>query len=175
MHIREIAEGPAASGIDIVVTGPDYGDISSIAETTCGFDFQCGRGGEPGIQTWRKSREEVAVSVNPAAAAAIGLNTRQVGAQLNQLLVGRTATAVEVDGEEVDVFVTGDRRALGGVDAIKSLVIVGPAGSAPLGELAETFPCGKVQVIISRTDGRRSATITGDIITDDTQQVGGGH
>ena len=51
------------------------------------------------------------------------------------------------------------------------MIIVGPAGAAPLGDLAEPV-VREGPVSISRTDGVRSASITGDIIVDDTQGVG---
>ena len=76
-----------------------------------------------------------------------------------------------IEGETVDVFLVGDPRNVAGVERIKSLVIVGPAGSAPLGEIADPV-VREGPVSISRTDGVRSASITGDIIVDDTQAVG---
>ena len=69
------------------------------------------------------------------------------------------------------MVLTGDPRAVGSVDQLSSLIIVGPLGSAPLGELAEPV-LREGPVSISRTDGRRSASITADIIADDTQAVG---
>ena len=117
------------------------------------------------------ARDEVAIRVDPAAAAAIGLNTRQVGLQLSQFLVGRTVTTINIDGRATDVVVSGNRQAVSSIEGVGDLVIVGPLGAAPLGELAEVR-MDEGPVTITRTDGRRSASITGDIIVDNTQAVG---
>ena len=69
------------------------------------------------------------------------------------------------------MVLSGNRRAANGIGAVESLIIAGPLGSAPLGELAEVV-VKEGPVTISRTDGLRSATITGDIVAEDTQQVG---
>ena len=71
----------------------------------------------------------------------------------------------------MDVVLSGDPRSAGGIDQIQSLTIVGPAGAAPLGELADVV-MKEGPVTISRTDGVRSASITGDITSDDAQGVG---
>ena len=170
VRIRELADGPPVSGVEIVVTGPNYDDIEAVSER-----LMASLSSVDGVVNLEsdvaQSRNEVAVAVNPDAATAIGLTSRDVSAQLNQLLVGRQVTTISVDGDDVDVVVVGDRRALGGIEAMKSVIITGPAGAAPLGELAQ-LSVGQGPVNISRTDGRRSASITGEITADDTQSVG---
>ena len=71
----------------------------------------------------------------------------------------------------MDVVLSGGRGAANGLGALERLTITGPLGSAPLGELAEVV-VSEGPVTISRTDGLRSATITGDIVAEDTQAVG---
>ena len=170
VRIRELADGPPVSGVEIVVTGPNYNDIEAVSER-----LMASLSSVDGVVNLEsdvaQSRNEVAVVVNPDAATAIGLSSRDVSAQLNQMLVGRQVTTISVDGDDVDVVVVGDRRALGGIEAMKSVIITGPAGAATLGELAE-LSVGRGPVNISRTDGRRSASITGEITADDTQSVG---
>ena len=53
----------------------------------------------------------------------------------------------------------------------RALIIAGTVGSAPLGEIAE-LAMREGPIEISRTDGVRSAGITGDIVSDDAQAVG---
>ena len=118
-----------------------------------------------------QARDEIAVEVDPAAAGAIGLTTQQVGLQLSQFLAGRAVTTVNINGQETDVVLSGGRAVAGGLESVGSLIIDGPAGSAPLSELASlTLREGPVN--ISRTDGERSASITGAITEEDTQAVG---
>ena len=70
-----------------------------------------------------QARDEVAVEVDPSAASAIGLTSRQVGFQLSQFLVGRSVTTINIDGKATEVVLSGNRESVGGVDRIGDLVI----------------------------------------------------
>ena len=170
VSITEIQDGPPGGGVDIAVTGPDYGDIAAVSR-----ELTASLATIEGVvnleNTVAQARPEVAIEVDPDKAAFIGLTTRQVGFQLSQYLIGQTVTTITIDGQAFDVVVAGDPRAAGGLNGVGSLIIAGPVGSAPLDELAEiTMREGPVS--ISRTDGVRSASITGDIIADDAQAIG---
>ena len=170
LRISEISDGPPTGGIEIFVTGPDYDDIAEVTEELAASIATID--GVVNLESdVAEARAEVAVEVDPEKAGQIGLTTRQVGIQLSQYTIGQRVTSINVDGEAVDVVLTGDPRAVGSVDQLSSLIIVGPLGSAPLGELAEPV-LREGPVSISRTDGRRSASIEADIIADDTQAVG---
>ncbi len=170
LSISEVQDGPPSGGVEIFVTGPNYDDISSTSEEL--FAALSTIEGVVNLEnTVSKARDEISIQVDPGKAARIGLTTRQIGLQLSQYLIGQTVTTMTVDGETVDVVLVGDPRSAAGIDKIKSLIIVGPTGAAPLGDLAEPV-VREGPVSISRTDGVRSASITGDIIVDDTQGVG---
>ncbi len=170
VRIRELADGPPVSGVEIVVTGPDYNDIQTVSRQLM-TSLSTVEGVVNLENDVAQSREEVAINVDPAAAATIGLSAREVSSQLSRFMVGRQVTTIDVDGDDVGVVVMGDRRALSGIEPMKSLAIAGPFGSAPLGELAQ-MSVRQGPVNISRTDGRRSASITGEITATDTQAVG---
>ncbi len=170
LRISEISDGPPTGGIEIFVTGPDYDDIAEVTEELAASIATID--GVVNLESdVAEARAEVAVEVDPEKAGQIGLTTRQVGIQLSQYTIGQRVTSINVDGEAVDVVLTGDPRSVGSVDQLSSLMIVGPLGSAPLGELADPV-LREGPVSISRTDGRRSASIEADIIADDTQAVG---
>ena len=170
VSIAEIVDGPPGGGVEIVVTGPDYDDIAAVSR-----ELTASLGAIEDIanleNTVTQARPEVAIEVDPEKAALLGLTTLQVAFQLSQYLIGQTVTTVTIDGQPLDVVVAGDPRATGGLSGVGSLIIAGQVGSAPLGEIAE-FVMREGPVEISRTDGVRSASITGDIIGDDTQAVG---
>ena len=170
LSISESVDGPPTGGVLIFVTGPDYGDISRVSG-----ELVASLSSIDGIVNLEsnvaQARPEVSIEVDPEKAAMIGLSTRQVAFQLSQYLIGQTVTTVNIEGEAVDVVLSGDPRSAGGIDQIQSLTIVGPAGAAPLGELADVV-MKEGPVTISRTDGVRSASITGDITSDDAQGVG---
>ena len=170
LRITELANGPPTSGIEISVTGPDYRDISAVSE-----ELVSSLASTEGVVNLNsnvaEAREEVAVEVDPAAAARIGLTTSQVGFQLSQFLVGRVVTSINIDGRATEVVLSGGREAVSTLDNIGGLIIAGPGGTAPLSELAQlTTREGPVSIV--RTDGQRSASITGEITSEDTQAVG---
>ena len=170
LSISEVQDGPPSGGVEIFITGSNYDDITATSEEL--FAELSAIDGIVNLKsTVAQARDEISIQVDPEKAARIGLTTRQVGLQISQYLIGQTVTTMTVDGESVDVVLVGDPRDAAGVESIRSLVIVGPAGTAPLGEIADPV-VREGPVSISRTDGVRSASINGDIIVDDTQAVG---
>ena len=170
VSVTEIQNGPPAGGVDILVTGPDYDDIAVVSR-----ELVTSLGAIEDIvnleNTVTQARPEVAIEVDPEKAAFLGLTTRQVAFQLSLYLIGQTVTTVTIDGRTYDVVVAGDPRATGQLENLGSLIVAGQVGSAPLGQIAELATReGPVQ--IARTDGVRSANVTGDIIGDDAQAVG---
>lgn len=169
-RVSEISDGPPEGGVEISISGPNYADIAAVSGRLMAALAEI-----DGIVNLEsnvaEAREEVSVEVDPERAAAIGLSTRQVGQQLSRYLIGQTVTTINIDGAETDVVLAGAPEAVGSLAQVRALTITGPGGSAPLGELAQvTLREGPVR--ISRTDGQRSASITGFITTDDTQAVG---
>ena len=170
IRIREIASGPPTAGVEISITGSDYDDIVAVSQelTASISELEEVINIESNVA---QARDEASIQVDPAKAASIGLSTRQIGLQLSQYLIGETVTRITIDDTVTDVVLSGNRMAANGIGAVESLIIAGPLGSATVGELAEVV-VKEGPVSISRTDGLRSATITGDIVAEDTQQVG---
>ena len=170
LQITEQSDGPPAGGVEISVAGPNYEDITAVSD-----ELMSSLENLEGVVNLNsdvaQARDEVAVEVDPSAASAIGLTSRQVGFQLSQFLVGRSVTTINIDGKATEVVLSGNRESVGGVDRIGDLVIAGPGGTAPLRELAE-LTTREGPVTISRTDRQRAASITGDITAEDTQAVG---
>ena len=170
LRITELSSGPPATGVEVTVTGPDYDAVDAVSR-----ELVRSLGTVDGVVNIEsdvaQARDEISIEVDPKEAAGIGLNTRQVGLQLSQYLIGRKVTSITIDGEVTDVILAGDPQAVNGIDSVKGLVIAGPGGVRPLGELAEVTVL-EGPVTISRTDGARSVRITGDITAEDTQAVG---
>ncbi len=170
VRVSEASAGPPAGGVEIFVTGPNYEDIAGVTR-----DLADSIGSIEGIVNLEsnvtQARPELAVQVDPERAASIGLTTQQVGTQLNKFLIGEQVTSIEIEGESVDVYLSGDIFAAGGSQGLAALQIVGPGGTLSLIELA-TPELREGPVTISRTDGQRSASITADIVAENTQAVG---
>ena len=170
LQITELADGPPASGVEISVAGSNYQDITRVSNELVS-SLSSMEGVVNLSSDVAQARQEVAVEVDPSAAAAIGLSSRQVGFQLSQFLVGRAVTTIEIEGEAIEVVLSGSREAASSLDKVGDLLIAGPGGTAPLRELAQ-LTTREGPVTISRTDRQRSASITGDITAEDTQAIG---
>ena len=168
--IADIGGGPPAGGLEISITGNNYGDIALIAQLLAS-ELESIDGVEDVTSNVSEARDELIVNVDPERAAAIGLSTQSVAFQINQFLVGQKVTQIDLDGAPVDVFLSGPAGRINSVETIGSLIIAGPFGVAPLSDLASVqIEAGPVA--ISRTDRLRSASVSGDITVDDTQAIG---
>ena len=170
LQVTELADGPPTAGVEISIAGPNYQDIAQVSnELVSSLSSMDGVVNLTSDVT--QARQEVAVEVDPSAAAEIGLTSRQVGFQLSQFLVGRAVTSITIDGKAAEVVLSGSREAASSIDKVGDLIIAGPGGTAPLRELAR-IATREGPVTISRTDRQRSASITGDITAEDTQAIG---
>ncbi len=164
------AGGPPVSGIELNVTGNNYDDIAETARQLAEELSQLE--GVVNVSTdVTEARDEIVINVDPGKAATLGLSSQEVAFQVSQFLVGQTVTQADIDGDTLDVVLTGAAEDVTSVEAIEELMIAGLAGSAPLGEIA-TVIVQEGPVTIARTDGIRSATINGGITEEDTQAVG---
>lgn len=170
VRITELDAGPPDEGVQINITGTNYEDITTASQQI--IDAISDVEGVANLESnIAQVRPAVSIEVDPDKAALLGLNTRQVGLQLSQYLIGQTVTNVSIDGDIVDVSLSGNPSAVSGVENIQNLMITGPGGVVPLGEVADVVTKdGPVTIV--RTDGVRSATITGDVVSDDAQAVG---
>ena len=168
--VTEIGEGPPSAGLEVSVTGADYGVISDVAGRLMA-EFSKIDGVVNVTSDIAESRDEIVINVDAAAAAAVGLSARAVALQVNQYMVGREVTQVSLDGALTKVVLRGRAGGVDGIDQIRELAIAGPLGTTRLGDVADVArEAGPVT--ISRTDGRRSASITGALTVDDPQAIG---
>ena len=169
VNVSEVSAGPPQAGLDVRVTGANYDDIAAAARRLA-RELQTLEGVENVVSDVSEARDEIAVEVNPSRAAEIGLNARQVALQVNQRIVGQRAGDMVLDGESVAVRIAG----AGGVDSVekaRALTVAGPLGSAALGDVAEVG-IRPGPVAINRTDGARSASVTGVVTSDNSQAIG---
>ena len=170
IRVTEIIEGPPQGGLEVRVTGNNYDDIASATEELVA-ELATIEGVVNVSSDISEARDEIVIDVDPARAGAVGLTAQTVAFQVSQFLVGRPVTEVDIDGDKTDVVLTGRSDDITDVESVRGLVIAGPLGAAPLSDLAEVT-VQKGPVSVSRTDGVRSATISGSITSEDTQAVG---
>ena len=170
LTVNEIAGGPPSDELEITITGSNFTSISTASR-----DLEAALAEIEGIVNVNsdvsEARDEVTIRVDPLAAAEFGLTTDSVGQQVNQFIVGRTVTEVDLEGLTLDVVVRGRPEDADELDKLKNLNIQGGLGLVKLGSISKiTIEQGPLS--ISRFDLERSASISGDIIAEDTQAVG---
>ena len=170
VNIQEVNNGPPSAGLEVIITGSDYQDISTVALELLG-ELETLDGIANVTSDVSEARDEINVDVDPARAAVIGLSAQQVAFQVNQFFVGRNVATVQTDEGPLDVTLRMDSADVLGPESLEGLVIAGPLGSTTLGQIAD-IQSQDGPVTITRTDGFRSASITGSITSDDTQAVG---
>ena len=139
LQITELADGPPTAGVEISIAGPNYQDIAQVSnELVSSLSSMDGVVNLTSDVT--QARQEVAVEVDPSAAAEIGLTSRQVGFQLSQFLVGRAVTSITIDGKAAEVVLSGSREAASSIDKVGDLIIAGPGGTAPYGNWPNSLP-----------------------------------
>ena len=168
ISVSELASGPPSSGLELSITGADYGAISDVTRQLV-EELSTIEGIVNVSSDVTEARDQIEIDVDPAATAAVGLTAREVALQVSQTLVGRAVTEVQIGGRPTSVVLRGG--SVDGIEALRDLQIEGPAGSAPLGELAEVG-VKEGPVTISRSDGRRSARISGALTAEDARAVG---
>ena len=170
LTVSGISGGPAQGGLDVRVIGPDFNEITDVSRRLEERFSQL-----DGIvnlsSTVSEGKDEVVISVDPTKAGEYSLTTAAVGLQVNQFIVGRQISEIDITGKTVDIVIRGDRADVEDIDKLKELRIESPAGPVMLGLIADTG-IRKAPLSIFRFEGERSARITGEIVAEDTRAVG---
>jgi HAE1 family hydrophobic/amphiphilic exporter-1 len=170
VSISEIGAGPPSTGLEVRVTGSDQAAIAR-ATSELVAEFSRIEGIIDVTSNIAESKDEVVIDVFPTAASAIGLSARAVAMQVSQHMIGQVVTQLELDGASLDVRLRGRPDSVDTIDKITKLTIVGPMGARMLQDVA-SVSVQQGPVTISRSDGQRSASITGGLTSDDTQAIG---
>ncbi len=168
--VTEISGGPPSDQLEITVTGSNFSSIASASK-----QVQAVVASIEGVinvsSDVSSAREEVSIKVDPQLAGEFGLNAAAVAMQVNRYLVGQTVSEVDLEDTTMDVVLTGLRDDADAIEKLSNLAIQSPLGMVKLGTISQ-IALEKGPVTISRFDGERSASITGDITAEDTQAVG---
>ena len=168
--LSEVTDGPPTEDLEIRVIGPSYTDITTVAR-----ELETRLSNIEGIvnvdSNVTAARDEVAIRIDNGKAAEYGLSTLSVAQQVNQFVVGRAVTDLDLDEVNLDIVVRGQPDDVDNIEKLRNIDIEGPLGLVKLGSISQiSIESGPVAV--SRFDGERSATITGTITAIDTQVVG---
>lgn len=168
--VSAVTGGPPEGDLEMTIVGPDFNDIAAVSR-----QLEARLSGIDGIANLVNSvsdgQDEVVIDVDAQRAGEFGLTTAQVGAQVNQFIVGRDISEMNIGGETIDIVLRGDPDDVDDIDNLKNLIITGQFGATRLGLIAD-IGIEKAPIVISRSDSERSATITGSITAEDSRAVG---
>ena len=168
--VSGISAGPAQGDLEVNITGPNFNEIADVSrrleERLANVEGIVNVG-----STVSEGKDEVVIRVNPAKAGEYHLTTTAVGLQVNQFIVGRELSEMDIEGKTVDIVIRGDRDDIDDIEKLKNLLIESPVGPVKLGVIAD-IGIEKSPLSIFRFDSERSALITGNIIAEDTRAVG---
>jgi HAE1 family hydrophobic/amphiphilic exporter-1 len=160
----------AGGGLSIVISGADTADIKAASDVIVS-ELSLMDGVDNVASDAVAEAPQVTVAVLPDRAALIGSTTAQIGQAIRSVLVGQPiGTFVLEDGQVVETIMRVDDSDVDGVEGLRRMPISGSAGTRPLGDLAEVDQVD-VQGTVTRVDGSPAATVSADIISEDTGAV----
>ena len=170
MTVSGISAGPPQGDLEVNVTGPHFNEITDLSQR-----LEQRLSNIDGIVNVKSSvsegKDEVVISVNPTKAGEYSLTTTAVGLQVNQFIVGREISEMDLSGRTMDIVLRGNRNDVDDIEKLKNLRIESPVGAVKLGLIAD-IGIGKTPISIFRFDSERSALITGNIVGEDTRAIG---
>lgn len=168
--VSAVTGGPPEGDLEMTIVGPDFNDIATVSR-----QLEARLAGIDGIANLVNSvsdgQDEVVIDVDAQRAGEYGLTTAQVGAQVNQFIVGQDISEINIGGETIDIVLRGDPDDVDDIDNLQNLIITGQLGATRLGLIAD-IGIERAPIVISRSDSERSATITGSITAEDSRAVG---
>jgi multidrug efflux pump subunit AcrB len=160
--VQIVSNGPPQGGLEAVLTG---GSDKQLAEASklVSKEFQKLDNVNNVQSDLSSGNREVSVNADPAKAAKAGLSPGSVSTSLGALLGNSTVTSIG----DVPVYLGVPKDSADSIEKLKALP-VSPGTTA--GDVAEIKKVD-APVAISRSDGDRAVTVTGNITSKDTQSV----
>jgi HAE1 family hydrophobic/amphiphilic exporter-1 len=170
IKVTEVAaNAPGSSDLAINVTGTNFSAIASVARQL--EDQVRGLGGIVNVSSdLSDAREELFITINPEQAAEFGISTAAAAQQVSILIDGQVVSDVDLEGVTLDIVVRGQPENADQINEIKNLEIQGLSGKVPLAFIAD-IALKDGPVSITRIDGDRSVTISGNITAQDVGAI----
>ncbi|MCX7748339.1 MAG: efflux RND transporter permease subunit [Clostridia bacterium] len=117
-----------------------------------------------------EKKPEVLIKVDSEKAARIGLNPTYVGFFVRSALNYEKVTSAQIDGKSMDVMVGIEGTSMDSMERIENFELKGATGTVALKEVAKVVKQDG-PVSITERNGNRFATISADIMSNDTAKV----
>jgi HAE1 family hydrophobic/amphiphilic exporter-1 len=163
------AAGPGAGGnLALVVSGPDLASVESgtgsVVEAIADLD-----GLANVTSDLVAAAPTIEIEVDPTAAAAAGVTPAQVGGVVRGALAATPVGTIQPDGTRapIDVLLRLDPTALGSSEALGRLPVGEGVTLLDVAEIVER----DVRGTVTRVGGAPAATVTGEIVGEDTGAI----
>ncbi len=161
-QVQILSNGPPQGGLEAVLTGGSKEDLARAADLVSG-EFRKLDGVNNVRSDLSGGNPEVEIKVDPEKAAKAGLSPGLVSGSLGSLLGGSTVTTIG----ETPVVVGVPESSVDSLGEVRGL----PVGTGTtVGDVAEVREV-ESPAAVSRTDGERAVTVSGEITSADTQTV----
>ena len=158
---EELSAGPpTGSPVEVRIFGDDLNQLADTAEIVVNY-FEA----VPGVinvqNSLREATGDFTFRVDKQLANYYGLDIAAIASTLRNAVFGAKASAVTIDGEDVDITVKFDQAEFTSVNDLESVLLLTPTGSnIPLKQVAE-LTLEPSLLSISHRDGERIVTVTG--------------
>jgi multidrug efflux pump subunit AcrB len=160
--VEIISNGPPQGGLEAILTGGFKEELALAAEEVS-VEFERLDSVNNVVSDLSGGNPEITVNVDPEKAAKAGLSPSVVSGSLTSLLGESTLTTLR----DAPVIVGVPEGSVDSLEEVRAL----PVGSGTtVGDVAEVERV-ESPAAISRTDGERTVTVTGEITSTDTQTV----
>jgi HAE1 family hydrophobic/amphiphilic exporter-1 len=160
--VEIISNGPPQGGLEAVLTGGSKRELARAAEEISA-EFETLDSVNNVESDLSGGNPEITVNVDPEKAAKAGLSPSLVSGSLGSLLGESSLTTL--GGAPVVVVVPE-----GSVDSMEEVRGLPVGSGTTVGDVAEVERV-ESPAVISRTDGERTVTVTGEITSTDTQTI----
>ncbi len=165
LRFTDRERGPGGKPIDIMLQGPDLGQIDLAARQMRGFFM-----GFPGVRDvqsdLKPGKPEQVVRLDPAMASALGVDAQGVATVLRSALRGDTGLEVQDRFGRLDVIArvaAADRDDTADLEGLR--IVAGNGAQVPLAAVTQIEQT-RGYATIRRIDGVRSVRVTGSINPD---------
>ena len=170
IKVTEVAGGPPQGGVELNISGPNFEQVKIVSE-----DLESKLSEIEGVSNISNNasegKDEIVWTVDQEKASSIGLTTMSVAFQMRSLMSGIQVSEIEIDGKNYTIMIRSNPDDISDLEKLGNYMISGPAGETTLNSIAKSS-IEPSAITITRVDGKRTALITGDITSEDTQSVG---
>ncbi|HEY6609347.1 MAG TPA: efflux RND transporter permease subunit [Candidatus Limnocylindria bacterium] len=166
--IVQQATGPSGGNLALVVGGPDLDSVEEATATV--IEAISDTDGLANVTSdLVAAAPQVEVHVDPERATAAGVSAAQVGGVVRTALTPASVTTIQPDeaSAPVEVILAFDASAIDSVDALGRLPVGPGVTLADVADIEET----NVRATVSRVNGTPSATVSGELVGEDTGAI----